>query len=36
MDVINLILKKKKTVRVWTGFIWIRNGASGGFLWTWT
>jgi len=26
---------KKWGLRMWTGFIWLKSGSSGGILWTW-
>jgi len=26
--------RKKEEEEVWTGFIWLRTGTSGGLLWT--
>jgi len=31
--ILELILKKQAR-KVWTGFIWLRMGTSGGLLWT--
>jgi len=34
-DILKLIFKKQ-CGKTWTGFIWLRTGTGGRFLWTWT